>query len=117
MDKVDINYDISGHGFSSFVDNSNTFPIQKAIKAKLGEWLQSKKRKWGPLVPWKHIQNNCSRTFGKSKGNIMSNPLGMAECMDRELLVLNSNLEMHYSTSPSLLSYSSFELCAAARYQ
>jgi hypothetical protein len=94
------------------VNNSNTFPIQEAIKAKLGEWLQSKKRKWGPLVPWKHIQNDCSRT----KGNIVSNQLGMAECMDRELLFPNSNLDMHYSTSPILLSYS-FELCAAARYR
>jgi hypothetical protein len=45
MDKININYDISEQGFSSFVNNSNTFPIRKAIKAKLGEWLQLKKRK------------------------------------------------------------------------
>jgi hypothetical protein len=43
MDKVNINYDICGQGFSSFVNNSNTFPIGKAIKAKPGEWLQLKK--------------------------------------------------------------------------
>jgi hypothetical protein len=62
----------------------------------------------------------CStRTFGKSKGNIMSDQLGMAECMDKELLLPNSNLDMHYSTSPSYypINLSSVLLRATSDYQ
>jgi hypothetical protein len=71
-------------------------------------------KKVGISGPLEAYSKQLFENIWQVKGKYYVKPIGNGRM--HGLLFPNSNLEMHYSTSPILLSYS-FELCAAVRCQ